>query len=82
MRERHELEHGVVCECCLRHVYKGNYTRIAYLKNDVLDSTGIFKTIGRMNLCNNCFEEYTKFLECFMGKNIELAPTKKLRKKR
>ncbi len=82
MREKHELEHGVICECCLKHAYKGNYTRIAYLRSDVLDSTGVAKTIGRMNLCNNCFEEYTKIVECFIGRNIEETQVKKVRKKR
>ena len=71
MRERHELEHGVVCERCLDIVYNKQYTRIQYSKPVVDDTTGRVKFISRMNLCNKCFGEYKNMIETFTGRKFE-----------
>ena len=71
MREKHECERGVICERCLKLVYKGNYTRIQYSRSVVDDTTGTTKTISRMNLCNDCFDEYKDLIEIFTGRTFK-----------
>jgi len=71
MRERHELEHGVVCERCLDIVYNKQYTRIQYSKPVINDTTGKVRYISRMNLCNKYFEEYKNMIETFTGRKFE-----------
>lgn len=67
MREKHEIEKGIICERCLAIVQKGYYTSIRYVRPVVEDTTGVNRTISRMNLCNECFEEYKKIIEAFTG---------------
>ena len=62
MRVSHELERGVICEKCEEVAYKGGYKRIATMTSIVEDTTGRFKTIHRMNLCNKCYKEYRELL--------------------
>jgi len=71
MRERHELERGVICERCLDTAYKKQYTRIQYTKPVIDSSTGESKNINRINLCNKCFEEYKIMMEAFTGRKFE-----------
>lgn len=70
MREKHELEHGVICEKCLDIVTKENYTRIRFAKPIVEDTTGKEKIVSRMNLCNSCYEEYKKVTAMFVGREF------------
>ena len=53
MREKHELERGVICEKCLKVSSKEEgYTRINFPKPIKEDSTGRTRVVSRMNLCN------------------------------
>lgn len=74
MREKHEIEKGIICERCLTIAKKGHYTCIRYMRPILEDTTGANKTFSRMNLCDECFEEYKKIIEMFTGyKFIEKA---------
>lgn len=84
MREKHEIEKGIICERCLAIVQKGHYTSIRYVRPVLDDTTGVNRTISRMNLCNECFEKYKKYVEAFTGnkfveKENEESKTKKLK---
>ena len=68
MREKHEFEKGVICERCLKMALKGEYTRIQYSRSVVDDTTGATKIFSRMNLCNDCFNEYKNLIESFIGR--------------
>lgn len=66
MRISHELEKGVICERCLKHVTKENYKRTVTQKPNVNDTTGSCKIIYRLNLCNDCYEEYKELVNKFI----------------
>lgn len=69
MRENHELERGIICEKCLNHATKEKgYTRVNFTKPIKEDSTGKTKSINRINLCDNCYNELIKLIEEFTGK--------------
>lgn len=70
MREKHELDRGVICEKCLKVASKKDYIRINFNKPIIGDSTGTTKVISRMNLCNECYEELKVLLESFTGKKF------------
>lgn len=71
MRQKHELEKGVICEKCLGTFSKERgYTRVKFEKPVPESSTGVSKSISRMNLCNNCYEEFKKVIEEFTGKSF------------
>lgn len=70
MRERHELERGIICEKCLNFASKKEYTRINFIKPIAEDSTGMTKVVSRMNLCNDCYEEFKEVIESFTGKKF------------
>lgn len=91
MREKHELERGVICEKCLKVSSKEEgYTRINFLKPIKEDSTGRTRVVSRMNLCNECYEQLKQILETFIGKsfieksdmNSEKEELKKIRKEK
>ena len=77
MREKHELEKGIVCEKCLDVVTNKQYTRIQYSKPIVSDTTGRNIIVSRMNLCNKCFDEYKSMIETFTGRKFEERLSKK-----
>lgn len=63
MRVSHELERGVICERCLNITTKEmGYKRIQISTPIKEDSTGRIKHIDRMNLCNECYEEYKSLI--------------------
>lgn len=68
MRRPHELKSGVVCEKCLHIVAKKDYKRILTNEPIVSDTTGRSKTIYRINLCNQCYEEYIKLVNKFFNR--------------
>lgn len=88
MREKHELERGIICEKCLKTSFKKEYTRISFTKPIPEDTTGRTRVVSRMNLCNKCYEELKLILETFVGKsfvekvdvNKEKEELKKIRK--
>ena len=64
MRVSHELPKGVVCEKCLQVTTKEmGYKRIQVLTPIKEDSTGRYKNIHRMNLCDRCYEEYKHLIK-------------------
>ena len=65
MRRQHELDSGVICEKCLHIVTKKNYKRITVNEPVVSDTTGRFKVVYRINLCNQCYDEYIKLVDEF-----------------
>lgn len=70
MRKRHEIENGIICERCLCIAKKGNYTTVKFFKPIIEDTTGRTEIISRMNLCNDCYNEYKKMTEFFTGRNF------------
>lgn len=66
MRKKHELEHGVICEHCLHIIKNKNYKRINTLIAIKSDTTGRFKTIDRVNLCDQCYETYKNLISEFI----------------
>ena len=81
MREKHELEKGVICESCLEIARKEEgYTRIRFERPLPKDTTGVTKTISRMNLCNNCYMEFKKIIETFIGRKFEEISDVKVQK--
>lgn len=71
MREKHELERGVIWEKCLKISSKEEgYTRINFTKPIKEDSTGRTRNVSRINLCNNCYEELKQILETFIGNSF------------
>ena len=66
MRVQHELEKGIICERCLEHVTKENYKRINVSKAIIEDTTGRFKVIHRVNLCQSCYNDYRKLVNDFI----------------
>lgn len=71
MREKHECEKGIICERCLGLALKGHYTRIQYSRPVVDDTTGATKMISKMNLCNDCFNDYKNLIESFIGRSFK-----------
>lgn len=70
MRQEHELPKGVICERCLNIVEKGNYTTVKFFRPVMYDNTGVQKIISRINLCNDCYEEYKKITESFTNRTF------------
>ena len=70
MREKHELERGIICEKCLKIASKKDYIRSSFNKPIIGDSTGATKVISRMNLCSECYEELKGLLETFTGRDF------------
>ena len=68
MRRQHELNRGVICEKCLHIVTKTDYKRITTNEPIVSDSTGMFKVVCRINLCNNCYDKYAKLVDEFCSR--------------
>ena len=68
MRTRHELDKGVICEKCLHIVTKKNYKRITTNQPILSDTTGRFKVVYRINLCNNCYDKYAKLVDEFCSR--------------
>ena len=68
MRAPHELGEGVICEKCLHLATKKNYKRITTNEAVVSDTTGRFKVVHRINLCNQCYNEYIKLVDEFCGR--------------
>lgn len=73
MRNRHELEHGVLCESCGKHCIKGEYTSIRHITPIIEDTTGRYKTIDRFNFCNKCYNKYMKFMKDFAKRSKQYA---------
>lgn len=71
MRRQHELYSGVICEKCLHIVTKKNYKRITTNEPVVSDTTGRFKVVHRINLCNQCYDEYIKLVDEFCTRSEE-----------
>lgn len=65
MRDKHELEHGIICESCGKHCKKGDYISIKHVAPIIEDTTGRNKTIDRFNFCNKCYNNYMKFMKNF-----------------
>lgn len=65
MRRQHELESGVICEKCLRIVTKKDYKRITTIEPIASSTTGLTKTVYRINLCNQCYDKYSKLVDEF-----------------
>ena len=68
MRPPHELDSGVICEKCLHISTKKSYKRITTNEPVVSDTTGRCKVVHRMNLCNQCYDEYIKLVDEFCGR--------------
>lgn len=67
MRVKHELSRGVVCEKCEKEVKDGKYKRINALVRKENDTTGMFKTIDRFNLCDKCYEKFVEEIEVWLN---------------
>ena len=68
MRPSHELKSGVICEKCLHIVTKKGYKRITTNEPIVSDTSGRSKVVYRINLCNQCYDEYTKLVDEFCSR--------------
>ena len=68
MRTRHELDKGVICEKCLHIVKNKEYKRITTNQPILSDTTGRFKVVYRINLCNNCYDKYAKLVDEFCSR--------------
>lgn len=66
MRTQHELNKGVICEKCLYIANKGEYKRINVLESITNDTTGRYKTINRINLCNQCYKDMEELMHNFI----------------
>ena len=66
MRQAHELERGIICEKCFKTAYKGYYKRIKVETALTTSTTGEYKIINRMNLCDNCYKQYCSIVNSFL----------------